>query len=103
MFDRDARLVHVQLNKQGPQTSRIFHLMAQLLSNLLPFQDTLDQEETKVSGLINYLNTISTLAPMVGLFGTVIGMITAFGQLTSGKAEPSDLAGGIGTAMLTTV
>ncbi|MDF1814463.1 MAG: MotA/TolQ/ExbB proton channel family protein [Verrucomicrobiales bacterium] len=71
-------------------------------SMVVSAEDTLDQEETRVSGMINYLNTISTLAPMVGLFGTVIGMITAFGQLTSGKAEPSDLAGGIGTAMLTT-
>lgn len=76
--------------------------LANKASMVVSAEDTLDQEETKVSGMINYLNTISTLAPMVGLFGTVIGMITAFGQLTSGKAEPSDLAGGIGTAMLTT-
>ncbi len=71
-------------------------------SMVVSAEDTLDQEETRVNGLITYLNTISTLAPMVGLFGTVIGMIDAFAQLTAGKAEPSDLAGGIGTAMLTT-
>lgn len=76
--------------------------LANKASMVVSAEDTLDQEETKATGLINYLNTISTLAPMVGLFGTVIGMITAFGQLTAGKAEPSDLAGGIGTAMLTT-
>ena len=76
--------------------------LANKASMVVSAEDTLDQEETKVTGLINYLNTISTLSPMVGLFGTVIGMITAFGQLTAGKAEPSDLAGGIGTAMLTT-
>ncbi|MEO0416085.1 MAG: MotA/TolQ/ExbB proton channel family protein, partial [Verrucomicrobiota bacterium] len=66
-------------------------------------EDTLDQEENKVMVMINYLNTISTLAPMIGLFGTVLGMIAAFGELTAGNAEPSDLAGGIGTAMLTTL
>lgn len=71
-------------------------------SMVISAEDVLDQEETKISGMINYLNTIATLAPMVGLFGTVIGMISAFGQLTAGKAQPSDLAGGIGTAMLTT-
>lgn len=76
--------------------------LANKASMVVSAEDTLDQEETKVTGLINYLNTISTLSPMVGLFGTVIGMITAFGQLTARKAEPSDLAGGIGTAMLTT-
>ena len=76
--------------------------LANKASMVVSAEDTLDQEENKVNGLINYLNTISTLAPMVGLFGTVIGMIAAFNQLTSGKTDPSDLAGGIGTAMLTT-
>jgi biopolymer transport protein ExbB len=71
-------------------------------SMVVSAEDTLDQEETRINGLITQLNTISTLAPMVGLYGTVIGMIEAFAQLTAGKAEPSDLAGGIGTAMITT-
>ncbi len=76
--------------------------LANKASMVVSAEDTLDQEETRVTVLINYLNTISTLAPMIGLLGTVVGMIDAFGQLTSGKTEPSDLAGGIGTAMLTT-
>lgn len=76
--------------------------LANKVSMVTSAEDTLDQEETKVNGLITYLNTISTLAPMVGLYGTVIGMIAAFDQLTAGKTDPSDLAGGIGTAMITT-
>ena len=69
---------------------------------MISAEDTLEQEETKQMIWINYLNTVSTLAPMVGLFGTVMGMIQAFDALSAGKSEPAELAGGIGTAMLTT-
>ena len=51
---------------------------------------------------INYLNVFATIAPMVGLFGTVSGMIAAFNKLKAGESEPADLAGGIGEAMITT-
>ena len=39
---------------------------------------------------------------MLGLLGTVTGMIASFDQLAAGKSEPQDLAGGIGEAMITT-
>lgn len=76
--------------------------LANKASMVVSAEDTLDQEETKVNGLINYLNTISTLSPMLGLFGTVVGMMGAFGQLATGSTKPSDLSGDIGVAMLTT-
>ena len=43
-------------------------------------------------------------APMLGLLGTVVGMIEAFGRLaaSSGAADPAVLAGGIWTALMTT-
>jgi biopolymer transport protein ExbB len=51
------------------------------------------------------LATFSGAAPMLGFLGTVIGMILAFREMavSSGKAEIASLAGGIYTAMLTTV
>lgn len=64
--------------------------------------ETLDQEETRQMIWVNYLNVFATIAPMLGLLGTVTGMIGAFDQLAAGRSEPNDLAGGIGTAMLTT-
>jgi len=64
--------------------------------------EALDAEETRWTLWVNYLNVFATLAPMLGLFGTVTGMITAFNQLKSGQSEPADLAGGIGEAMITT-
>jgi biopolymer transport protein ExbB len=64
--------------------------------------ETMDGEETRYMTWINYLNVFATIAPMIGLYGTVSGMITAFNQLKAGQSEPSDLAGGIGEAMITT-
>lgn len=64
--------------------------------------EALDQEETRQTQWVNYLNVFATIAPMIGLYGTVSGMITAFNQLKVGASEPSDLAGGIGEAMVTT-
>lgn len=50
------------------------------------------------------LDSIAQIAPLLGLFGTVLGMIEAFQQLQSaGNAvDPSALAGGIWVALLTT-
>jgi biopolymer transport protein ExbB len=64
--------------------------------------EKLVHEETRLTLWINYLNVFATIAPMLGLLGTVAGMITAFNELAAGRSEPSDLAGGIGQAMITT-
>tara|TARA_R110002096_G_scaffold316010_20_gene510466 strand:+ start:3197 stop:4066 length:870 start_codon:yes stop_codon:yes gene_type:complete len=52
---------------------------------------------------INYLSVISQAAPMVGLLGTVSGMIKAFATLSSGgMGDPGKLAGNISEALMTT-
>lgn len=53
---------------------------------------------------IEPLNVIGQVSPMIGLFGTVYGMIIAFGSIveSGGNADPVALAGGIGTALVTT-
>ncbi len=53
---------------------------------------------------IEPLNVIGTVAPMVGLFGTVYGIILAFREIVSsgGTPDPVSLAAGIGTALITT-
>lgn len=50
------------------------------------------------------LELIATIAPLLGLLGTVLGMIAAFQALqeSGAQADPSDLAGGIWEALLTT-
>jgi biopolymer transport protein ExbB len=64
--------------------------------------ETLMQEEQRLMIWINYLNIFATIGPMLGLLGTVTGMIASFDQLAAGRSEPADLAGGIGEAMITT-
>jgi biopolymer transport protein ExbB len=54
--------------------------------------------------LINYLATIGTLGPMLGLVGTVFGMILSFMELSSGDTpRPEKLAGGISHALVVTL
>ena len=50
------------------------------------------------------LETIAQLAPLLGLFGTVLGMIEAFRQLeqAGSRVDPAILSGGIWEALLTT-
>jgi biopolymer transport protein ExbB len=52
---------------------------------------------------LNTLGTIAAITPLLGLFGTVIGMIQVFTDLTThGAGNVSSLAGGISTALITT-
>jgi len=62
-------------------------------------------ENRKNMSLINYISLIAQAAPMLGLFGTVLGMVGAFGTLASGdgSADPGALAGDISVALLTTL
>ena len=60
-------------------------------------------EGRKQMTFINLISLLAQAAPMLGLFGTVFGMIGAFGKLSSGNADPSALAGEISIALLTTM
>lgn len=64
--------------------------------------ETIFHEETKYMLWVNMLNAFAAVAPMIGLLGTVSGMIGSFDQLAAGATKPSDFAGGIGEAMITT-
>ncbi len=59
-----------------------------------------------VHDLDRYLNTLGTIAsitPLLGLLGTVIGMIKVFAVITTqGVGDPGVLAGGISEALITT-
>jgi biopolymer transport protein ExbB len=53
--------------------------------------------------LIAYLAVIGTLGPLLGLVGTVYGMIRAFRTLSSSKVDPGRLAGDISHALVVTL
>ncbi|OGB24770.1 MAG: flagellar motor protein MotA [Burkholderiales bacterium RIFCSPLOWO2_02_FULL_57_36] len=48
------------------------------------------------------LGTIATLAPLMGLFGTIVGMIEIFGSQNASGANPTQLAHGISVALYNT-
>lgn len=52
---------------------------------------------------LNTLGTIASITPLIGLLGTVIGMIKVFTAITaSGVGDPTVLSGGISEALITT-
>ncbi len=70
-------------------------------------QAIIDSGERVTNGLRRYLrlfSTISTLGPLMGLLGTVLGMIRAFNRIATADAmgRPELLAGGISQALLST-
>lgn len=65
---------------------------------------TLDESVLTINKGTVGLATITSLAPLLGLFGTVWGVMLAFqGMATSGHADIAELAPGISSALLTTV
>ncbi|MBN1764209.1 MAG: MotA/TolQ/ExbB proton channel family protein [Sedimentisphaerales bacterium] len=66
--------------------------------------ELIEQDATAYLRRIEWLNIIGNVAPMIGLLGTVWGMIHAFQGIViaGGQPEPADLAGGISTALVTT-
>ncbi len=51
---------------------------------------------------LNYLNVIVTLSPLLGLLGTIVGMITTFSVFNLKAGEPMAITGGIGEALIAT-
>jgi len=63
----------------------------------------LSKENSHMQTYISYLSVIGVCAPMIGLLGTVTGMITAFSVLgTSGIGDPSKLSAAIGEVLTAT-
>lgn len=65
--------------------------------------EAVGREEAQVSFWINFLSLFASISPMIGLLGTVSGMIGAFQKIgTGGMGKPELLAGNIGEALITT-
>jgi len=67
-------------------------------------QEVGEDENMKLEHRLSYVALVGTISPMVGLLGTVHGMINAFIVIatSSGQPKPSELAAGISTALVTT-
>ncbi len=64
------------------------------------------EEQMKLEHKISYVSLIGALAPMLGLLGTVTGMVSSFKKIADNPGvapKPDQLAGGISTALVTTL
>ncbi len=61
-----------------------------------------DEEAMKLRARLNYLSMIVTLAPLLGLLGTISGMIDSFNIFSVQAGQPLAITGGIGEALIAT-
>ena len=89
-----SQVLHAGLSEAGHGFSAVIRSLEQMS----------DELTTNLLRRTEYLNVLGQVSPMIGLFGTVYGMILAFQAIViaGGNADPVLLAGGIGTALTTT-
>ena len=92
-----ARLVHLAMFSMYPRIPDVATLREELERIALDMLDTLRSH-------LRSLEVIATLSPLLGLFGTVLGMINAFQELegAGNQVDPGILSGGIWLALMTT-
>jgi biopolymer transport protein ExbB len=89
-----GRILWVALKNRGVSRS----VMKEIL------EESGRQEVAFLERYINLLGVVASVAPLLGLLGTVLGMVEVFDQIsTVGMGNPSVLAGGIAKALNTTV
>jgi len=70
----------------------------------LKLDEAVLKEQPLINARIAFIKIISMVAPLLGLLGTVIGMIVTFQAITLfGTGDPKTMAGGISQALITTV
>ena len=70
----------------------------------LRMSEAIMKETPKLTSWLMFLKIVSVVAPLAGLLGTVLGMITTFQSITLfGAGDPRLMAGGISQALVTTV
>lgn len=102
----DRRIAHSKV-----PADRILHVAMQALQKGIPpaplereLERRGNEDLIKLNSLIRLLELIAMVSPLLGLLGTVLGMIQSFQdlELAQGAANASILAGGIWQALLTT-
>jgi len=99
---------HIQTLRQGSPLGRV--LAAGLLNRMHSrevmkesIEEVGRQVVLELERYLNTLGTIASVAPLLGLLGTVLGMIKVFTAIVSaGVGNPGILAGGISEALITT-
>ncbi len=106
--ERDLELALAACEEHGGPVARVLGAALIKLPYGRPaveaaFQEASIQEEQSLARGLRPLATIAQVAPMLGLLGTVTGMIIAFGEISRlGTGDPSVVANGVGQALVTT-
>jgi len=67
-------------------------------------QNALDIQIKKLEFGLNTIKIIASIAPLIGLLGTVVGVLGAFDAITkAGLGDPTIFSGGISVALITTI
>lgn len=106
--ERDLELALSSCEQHGGPVARVLGAALVKLPYGRPaveaaFMEASIQEEQTLGRGLRPLATIAQVAPMLGLLGTVTGMIVAFGEISRlGTGDPSIVANGVGQALVTT-
>jgi biopolymer transport protein ExbB len=107
-YDRQG--VSEEMLEQLSQDSPLGRVLASGLRNYRSSRDVMKDaiEESgravthELERFLTTLGTIATISPLMGLFGTVVGMIEIFGSQTPSGSNPIELAHGISVALYNT-
>ncbi|MGB8422105.1 MotA/TolQ/ExbB proton channel family protein [Paraburkholderia sp.] len=65
-------------------------------------EETIMREAPRIDRFLWVLDTVVTLAPLLGLFGTIVGMFNAFQVLSNPGNAPTQVTGGVAEALIAT-
>jgi biopolymer transport protein ExbB len=92
----------------GLPSAALFTAAARLVGNRsreeldASIEEIIMREVPRVDRLLWVLDTIVTLAPLLGLFGTIVGMFNAFQVLSNPGNAPTQVTGGVAEALIAT-
>ena len=101
-----------QLKKKTPGNNALGRIMKVYIDNPdsdietmeLKMDEAILRETAPLESGLSFIKVMYVIAPLLGLLGTVVGMIATFQMITmSGTGDPKSMAGGISQALVTTV
>jgi len=93
-------------NSRGIPAEMLANVLQQKFEDRMQLEQNIDSEATIMATALRYrldfLDTIVTLAPLLGLLGTVTGMIQSFSVFAIKGSQPLAITGGVGEALTAT-
>ncbi len=101
----EAKQLSTNSNGKGAKlAAEVLNIKEDMGSRLESFvYARVDRIVDKLEAKLNYLSVIIGLSPMLGLLGTITGMISSFNALNERAQNPMAVTAGIGEALITTV